>query len=192
MVNSPQNSRSLPSNVKLALDFAPLAVFFIAFKFSDVLTATVALIVATLVSIGVIYWFERKIALAPLISGVLVTVLGGLSVALKDEQFIKMKPTFVNLLFASVLLGGVFIGKKGLLKYILDMAFSLTGEGWRILSMRWGFFFVFLAVLNEFIWRNFTTEFWVNFKVFGMLTLTVLFTLCQLGLVERHKDKSSD
>jgi len=192
MVNSPQHSRHLSGNTKLALDFAPLAVFFIAFKFSDVLTATLALIISTILCMTIIYWYERKIALAPLISGILVTVLGGLTYALQDERFIKMKPTFVNLLFAAVLLGGVFIAKKGLLKYVLDIAFSLTAEGWRILSMRWGFYFVFLAVLNEIIWRNFPTEFWVNFKVFGMLTLTVLFTLSQLRLIEKHKDITTD
>ena len=192
MVNSPQKTRRLSTNLKLALDFAPLGVFFVAFKFSDVLTATVALIMATLISIGIIYWAERKIALAPLISGVLVTILGGLSIALKDDQFIKMKPTLVNLMFAAALLGGVVFGKKGLLKYVLDVAFSLTEEGWRILSRRWGFYFLFLAALNEVIWRNFSTEFWVNFKVFGMLMLTLVFTMCQLPLVEKYKDRTND
>ena len=103
MVNAPQMSSRLPASVKLGLDFAPLLVFFVAFRLGGVMTATVALMIATVVCIGVVYAFERKITLAPLISGVLVTVLGGLSIALKDEQFIKMKPTLVNLVLVSKL-----------------------------------------------------------------------------------------
>lgn len=169
------------------LDFGPLLVFFIAFKLGDVLSATAALVVATLIALAVTYAVERTVALAPLISAGLVTVLGGLSVLLQDERFIKMKPTFVNLAFAAVLLAGVWGFKRGLLKYILDVAFQLTEEGWQILSRRWGLFFIFLAALNEVIWRNFTTEFWVNFKVFGMFTLTVTFAAAQFRLVERYK-----
>ncbi|MDX2095751.1 MAG: septation protein A [Alphaproteobacteria bacterium] len=180
-------SGKLNPGVKLILDFAPLAVFFAAFKLGDVLSATLALMVATAFSIAVIYAVERKLALAPLISGGLVMVLGGLSVAFHNEQFIKMKPTVVNLVFAAILLGGVLIYKRGLLKYVLDMAFTLTDEGWRVLSRRWGFFFLFLAALNETIWRNFSTEFWVNFKVFGMFTLTIAFAISQFRVVERYK-----
>lgn len=169
------------------LDFAPLAVFFVAFKLAGVMEATIALVVATVTSIGIIYMVERKIALAPLISGVLVTVLGGLSVWLHDEQFIKMKPTLVNLLFSTLLLGGAVFFKRGLLRHVLDMAFHLTDEGWRILSVRWGFFFLFLAGLNEVVWRHFPTEFWVNFKVFGMFTLTILFAMSQMRVLEKYK-----
>ncbi len=182
----------LPAAVKLAMDFAPLAVFFIAFKLGDVMAATIALMVATTISVAVTYAVERKIALAPLISGGLVLVMGLLTVALNDEEFIKIKPTLVNLLFASILLGGVFIYKRGLLKHILDVAFSLTDEGWQLLSKRWGYFFVFLAGLNEFIWRSFSTDFWVNFKVFGMFTLTILFAISQFRLVERYSDQSRE
>ena len=177
----------LPPAVKLGLDFAPLAVFFVAFKLGGVMSATLALMAATAISIAVIYAVERKLALAPLISGGLVMVLGGLSVALHDEQFIKLKPTIVNVTFAAILLGGVVIGKRGLLKYVLDVAFQLTDRGWMILSRRWGFFFLFLAILNECIWRNFPTEFWVNFKVFGMFTLTILFAISQIKLVEAYQ-----
>jgi intracellular septation protein len=179
--------KKLSPTVKLLCDFAPLAVFFVAYKLGGVMTATVALMVATSISIALVYAVERKIALAPLISGGLVMVMGGLSVALNDEQFIKIKPTLVNLLFAAVLLGGVVIAKRGLLKYVLDVAFQLTDAGWLVLSKRWGFFFVFLAVLNEVIWRNFSTEFWVNFKVFGMFTLTIAFAISQFKLVEKYK-----
>jgi len=177
----------LSSTHKLLLDFAPLGVFFVAFKLGGVMVATLALMVATMLSIATIYVAEKKIALAPLISGVLVTILGGLSIALHDEQFIKMKPTMVNGLFALILLGGVFGFGKGLLRHVLDVAFHLTDEGWTILSCRWGFFFLFLAGLNEVIWRSFSTEFWVNFKVFGMFTLTMAFAISQVRAMERFK-----
>lgn len=180
-------TQKLPANLKLLLDFAPLAVFFVAYKLGGVMTATIALMVATTISIAIIYAVERKLALAPLISGGLVMVMGGLSVALNDEEFIKLKPTLVNLLFAIVLLGGAMLYKRGMLKYVLDVAFSLTDEGWLILSRRWGFFFLFLAGLNEFIWRSFPTEFWVNFKVFGMFTLTIAFAVSQFRLIEKYK-----
>lgn len=187
MVNSAQKTSKLSPGCKLLLDFAPLGVFFVAFKFAGVMPATLLLIAATILCIGIIYAVERRLALAPLISGVLVTVLGGLSILLHDEQFIKMKPTLVNLLFSLILLGGALVLRRGMLRYVLDMAFHLTDEGWRILSVRWGFFFLFLAGLNEVIWRSFSTDFWVNFKVFGMLTLTLAFGACQLRLLERHK-----
>ena len=175
--------------VKLGLDFAPLLVFFVAFRLGGVMEATLALMVATVVSIAIIYLFERKVTLAPLISGVLVTVLGGLSIALNNEQFIKLKPTLVNLVFSATLLIGVYGFRKGLLRYILDIAFRLTEDGWIILSRRWGFFFAFLAGLNEFVWRNYPTDFWVNFKVFGMFTLTVIFAAAQVRLVSRYAEE---
>lgn len=180
-------AKKLPANLKLALDFAPLLAFFLGYKFGTLAHATVALIAATAASLAIIYVYERKVAMAPLISGLLVAALGGLTLMLNDERFIKMKPTFVNLAFAAVLLIGVYGFKKGLLKYVLDVAFSLTQQGWIILSRRWGFFFLFLAVLNEIIWRSFPTDFWVSFKVFGMLTLTILFTLSQIRLIQRYQ-----
>jgi intracellular septation protein len=184
--------RRLPHQCKLLLDFAPLGVFFAAYKLADIMTATVALVIATALSLAIIYAVERKIALAPLISGVLVAVMGGLTVLLDNELFIKVKPTLLNLAFSAVLLSGVYLFKKGLLKYVLEMAVSLTHEGWLRLSKRWGFFFLFLAGLNELIWRSFPTEFWVNFKVFGMFTLTIAFALSQWKLIERYSVAKSD
>lgn len=187
MVKQTQTNRKLPANIKLLLDFMPLAVFFAAYKLGGVMPATIALMAATALSTGIIYAVERSVALAPLITGGVVMVMGGLTVALHDPAFIKIKPTIVNLSFAAILLGGVFIGKRGLLKYVLDVAFHLTDEGWKIMSRRWGFFFVFLAGLNEFIWRNFSEDFWVNFKVFGMFTLTIAFAVSQMKLVEKYR-----
>lgn len=184
--------RRLSGNTKLVLDFAPLAVFFVAYRLADIMTATIALVVATAVSLAIIYATERKIALAPLISGVLVAVMGALTILLDDETFIKIKPTLLNLLFAAVLLAGAYGFKKGLLKYVLDVAISLSDAGWVLLSKRWGFFFTFLAGLNEVIWRSFPTEFWVNFKVFGMFTLTILFALAQWKLIEKYSVAKRD
>lgn len=187
MVNPPH--RHLPPNVKLALDFAPLAAFFLGYKFFGLMGATGFLIVATIVSLSVTYVVESKLAMAPLVSGVLVAVLGALTLWLDDERFIKIKPTLVNMLFALTLLIGVYGFRKGLLRHLLDVAFQLTDEGWIVLSRRWGFFFLFLAALNEIIWRNFTTEFWVNFKVFGMFTLTIAFAISQVKLVEKYRSR---
>lgn len=179
-------ARKLPAGLKLLLDFAPLGVFFVAYRLDGVATATACIIAATLLSLSVIYYCERKIALAPLISGVLITIMGGLGLFLGDEQFIKMKPTLVNSIFAAILLTGVYGLKRGLLSHVLDMAVQLTPEGWMKLSRRWGFFFLFLAVLNEVIWRNFSTDFWVDFKVFGMFSLTILFALSQWRLLNAY------
>jgi len=175
----------MSSGLRLLLDLGPLAVFFIAYRLGGLMAATAALIVATLLSLAVTYLKERKVAVMPLVTAVAVLIFGGLTLILQDELFIKMKPTFVNLLFAAVLLGGLACGRP-LLRYLLEHAVHLTDQGWRILSLRWGVFFLFLAGLNELIWRSFSTEFWVNFKVFGMLTLTLLFTFAQVPLIQRH------
>ena len=173
------------SNLKLFLDFSPLASFFFAYRLGGLLAGTAVLILCTLVSLIVTYIMEKKIAMMPLVSGVIVTIMGGLTLYLHDETFIKIKPTIVNLLFALILLGGVFF-QKSMFKYVLGHAMQLKEEGWRQLSVRWGVFFLFLAVLNEYIWRNFSTDFWVDFKVFGMFTLTMLFTLLQVPLIKRY------
>lgn len=173
------------SKLKFLLDIGPLAIFFLAYRSAGVFVATAAIMGACLVSLIITYYIEKKIAIMPLVSGIVVAVFGALTLLLQDETFIKMKPTLVNLIFASILLGGLYF-KNPLLKYVLESALELTDEGWRVLSLRWGLFFIFLAVLNEFIWRNFPTDFWVNFKVFGMLSLTMLFTLLQIPLIKKH------
>lgn len=173
------------SKTRLILDLAPLAAFFIAYQTYGLIAATACIIVVTLISLGYIYAKERAIAPMPLISGVAITILGGLTIYLNDETFVKIKPTIVNLVFAAMLLGGVAFGKP-VLKYVLDHAFKMDDAGWRKLSFRWGIFFVGLAALNEVIWRNFSTDFWVNFKVFGMMMLTIGFTFLQLPLMKEH------
>lgn len=180
-----------PSNSRLLLDFLPLAVFFIAYKLADILVATAALVVATLVSLLITYIREKTIAPTPLVSGVAVTVFGILTLWLNDETFIKVKPTIVNLLFAAILLVGVCF-KKPLLKMMLGSALLMQEEGWYKLSIRWGVFFIFLAALNEYIWRSYSTEFWVDFKVFGMFTCTIVFTFLQIPLMQRYMIMEED
>ncbi len=127
----------------------------------------------------------------PLVSGVFVIVFGGLTLILADETFIKIKPTLVNCLFAVVLIGGLAF-KKSLLKPLFGSAFQLSEKGWRLLTLRWGGFFILLAFLNEVIWRNFSTDFWISFKLFGILPLTLIFAVLQTPLVIREQDKGED
>lgn len=173
--------------MKFILDIAPLVAFFAGYKLGGLMTATVLLLIATFVSLSITYIKHRKIALSPLITGAVVAVFGGLTLIFNDETFIKIKPTLVNLLFAAILLAGEVFYRKGLLKYLFEAAFHLTDEGWRKLSLRWALFFMALAALNEYVWRHYPTEVWVDFKVFGLLGLTFLFTLCQLPLIGRYK-----
>ncbi len=121
----------------------------------------------------------------PLVSGIVVFVFGALTLFLQNDTFIKMKPTIVNALFGAMLLGGLAFGKS-LLGYVFDSAFRLDAEGWRKLTLRWGLFFFFLAVVNEVVWRSFSTDTWVAFKVWGIMPITILFTMSQMPLIMRH------
>ncbi len=178
--------------LKLALELGPLAVFFFANAKLGIFAATGAFMVAITVALTASWLLTRRLAIMPLVTGIVVLVFGGLTLALQDEVFIKMKPTIVNTLFGGVLIGGLFFGKS-LLGYVFDSVFQLTDEGWRKLTLRWGLFFFVLAVVNEVVWRNFSTDFWVSFKVFGMMPLTIVFTLTQMPLIQRHSldDKES-
>lgn len=167
------------------IEFGPLAGFFLAYKLEGIMAATAILIALTLAALIASYWRDRRVAMTPLISGIAVAIFGGLTLYLDSELFIKMKPTLVNCLFAAILLGGWLSG-RGLMKHVMGMAIELTPDGWRILSRNYGFFFLFLAALNEVIWRNFTTDFWVSFKVFGMFTCMMLFSLTQVWVMKRY------
>jgi intracellular septation protein len=175
--------------LKLALELGPLALFFLANQRAGIFAATGLFIAATVVSLAIHYALVRKLPIMPMVSGVVVVVFGGLTLALQDELFIKLKPTIVNTLFGVVLLGGLYF-QKPLLALVLDSMFDLTDEGWRKLTFRWAIFFFVLAALNEVVWRTQSTDFWVSFKVFGIMPLTVAFALAQTPLLIRYEAKA--
>ena len=172
--------------LKLALELGPLVLFFLANQRAGIFAATGLFVAATLVALAVHYALVRKLPIMPLVSGVVVVVFGGLTLALQDELFIKLKPTIVNTLFGLTLLGGLYF-RKPLLAFVLDSMFDLTDEGWRKLTFRWAMFFFVLAVLNEIVWRTQSTDFWVSFKVFGIMPLTIAFALAQTPLLLRYE-----
>ncbi len=172
--------------LKLLVELGPLVVFFVANSQFGILIGTQVFVIATIISLSVSRIVLGKIATMPLVSGVFVVVFGGLTVYLADELFIKMKPTIVNTLFATILFGGLAYGKSWL-KYLFDDAFRLTDEGWRKLTFRWASFFVLLAVLNEIVWRTTSTDFWVSFKLMGIMPLTIIFAISQVGLLKKYE-----
>ncbi len=175
----------LGPGLKLALDLGPLLVFFLANAKLGIFVATAAFMAAALTAIAVSYALTRHLPIMAIVSGAIVLVFGGLTLALHDETFIKMKPTLIYGLFGAVLLGGLAM-RKPLLAAVFDAAFDLDDAGWRKLSLRWAVFFLAMAALNEAIWRTQSTDVWVNFKVFGALPLTFLFAALQFPLLKRH------
>ena len=167
---------------KMALEMGPLVLFFAVNATTNLMTATAVFVAATVVALATSYALARTIPVMPLIGGVFVIVFGGLTLYLDDELFIKIKPTIVNLLFASILFGGLAARKL-----FLESAFKATDEGWRILTWRWAFFFVFLAVVNEIVWRNFSTDTWVAFKVWGIMPITMVFGMAQVPVLMKHQ-----
>jgi len=176
--------------LKLLIEIGPLAIFFFANSRWGIFTATAIFMVAIMFSLALSYALERKLPVMPLVTAVVVLVFGGLTLALNDELFIKLKPTIVNALFAAALFGGLAFGRS-LLQPVFGTVFELTAEGWRKLTWRWALFFVLLAVLNEVVWRSFDTDTWVSFKVFGIVPLTVIFSLAQMPLLARHRPQAS-
>jgi intracellular septation protein len=172
--------------LKLALEFGPLVIFFLANSKFGLFVATGAFMAATVVSLIASRILMKKIPIMPLVTGVFVLVFGGLTLYLQDEIFIKMKPTIVNLLFASALAIGLYF-RRPLTKIILEDAIKLQDEGWRILTIRWAAFFVFLAILNEIIWRNFDTSTWAAFKTFGIIPISMIFMMAQIGLLQKYQ-----
>jgi len=186
--------------LKMALELGPLLVFFFANSRGEWLAATFPVLsgfggpifiatglfmIATAISLALSWVLTRTIPIMPLVSGIIVFVFGALTLWLQNDTFIKMKPTIVNGLFFAVLMGGLLFGKS-LLAYVFDSAFRLDAEGWRKLTMRWGLFFLFLAIANEVVWRNFSTDFWVAFKVWGIMPITIVFAMFQMQVVMKH------
>jgi intracellular septation protein len=152
--------------------------------------ATGAFMIVTVIALFAGWFLERRLPVMPLVSGFFVVIFGGLTLVLADETFIKLKPTLVNSLFAVILLGGLAF-KRSLLKPLFGSAFRLNDDGWRTLTLRWGVFFVFLAIVNEVVWRNFSTDFWISFKLFGMLPLSILFAGSQTPLILRQQNEAA-
>lgn len=177
--------------LKLALEIGPLVVFFFANARGGIFVATAAFMVAISISIGLTWLLAKRVPMLPLVTGVFVLVFGGLTLILNDETFIKLKPTIVNTLFAAILFGGQMFGKS-FLKSLLGEMFAMTDEGWRVLTLRWACFFLFLAVLNEIVWRSVPTDTWVSFKVFGIMPITIIFSMTQLPLMNRYRLAEAD
>lgn len=196
--------------LKLLIEAGPLVVFFVVNgrdglpEFRDLwlagagahaqqglFEATGAFMVATIVALAAGWRLERKLPIMPLVSGIFVLGFGGLTLILADELFIKIKPTIVNSLFAAILLGGLATGRS-LLKPLLGSTIDMDDAGWNTLTLRWGLFFIVLAVINEIVWRNFSTDFWAGFKLFGVMPLTIVFALAQTPLILRHQTRPQD
>ena len=171
---------------KLFIDIGPLAIFFVFYTRSDLKSAILPFMIATVIAVIFSYIIEKKIPIMPTAGAFIILVFGGLSIYFDNEIFFKMKPTIINILFAAILYAGVIFNKP-LLKYLLGTAIKLEDEGWDILTKRWVGFFIALAILNEIIWRTQSTDIWVNFKVFGILPITFLFTIFQFSIIKKYQ-----
>jgi len=181
-----RSEKSASPFVKLLIDLGPLIAFFVAYGRAGIYWATGVLMLATIVALLASWRLLGRVTAVPVMTAVLVVVFGGLTFYLDDPSFIKLKPTIINLLFAGVLVVGLATGRP-LLKILLGEAFRLTETGWRKLTVRWAVFFFALAILNEVVWRNFSESAWVNFKVFGIVPLTILFAMAQIPLIKRYE-----
>ena len=177
--------------IKFAADFGPLLIFFIIYfnNENDLKVAIPPFIIATIIALLVVYFLEKKIPMVPLVSAVLITLFGGLTIYFDNKIFFYMKPTIINALFASTLFFGKFITKKPLLKIFFQNAINLEDEGWKKLNNRWILFFIFVAILNEIVWRTQSEAFWVNFKVWGLLPISFIFAASQFPLITKYKIK---
>ncbi len=177
------------SLVKFVTDFGPLVIFFFYYYNSDknLKIAIPPFIISTIIALALVWILEKKIPMVPLISGVLITLFGGLTIYFNNPVFIYMKPTIINILFGLALLFGKYFTNEPILKKIMGKSIMLSDIGWQLLNKRWMLFFFSLAILNELVWRTQTEEFWVNFKVWGLLPITFVFTAFQISLINKHK-----
>jgi len=186
--------------VKAVLEFGPIVCFVVSYNFGErfgfvammpeglqkpIFLATVVMMTTTPIAIGFSWFLTRTLPAMPIVTLVVITIFGGLTLYLQDDVFIKLKPTIINTLFGVTLLIGLAFGRS-FLRIIFGPAFQLSEEGWRKLTLRWGVFFLFLAVVNEVVWRNFSESFWVGFKFWGMTGLTMLFVMSQVPLMTQH------
>ena len=184
--------RKMPTMVKLAVEIGPLAAFFITNAKAGIFNATIGFMVAITIALAVAWMFERRIPTLPLVTGVVVMVFGGLTLWLQDETFIKLKPTIVNVCFALAIFAGLAL-KRNYVKTVMGSMINMDDEGWRKLAWRWGGFFLVMALVNEAVWRNVSTDMWVNFKVFGFLPITFVFAMFQVPMMNKHSlDKDEE
>ena len=179
------------TGIKFLTDFGPLLVFFVMYFRNDqnLKIAIPPIVIATVISLAVVYFLEKKMPMVPLVSGILITLFGGLTLYFDNKIFFYMKPTIINILFAAILFFGRYFTKKPLLKIFFQNSIKIEEEGWKILNFRWIYFFLFVAILNEFVWRTQTEAFWVNFKVWGLLPISFLFVAMQVPLINKYKLK---
>ena len=177
------------SFLKFIADFGPLLIFFTVYYKSEnnLSVAIPPLIIATIIAVGVIYFLEKKIPYIPVVGGVIISLFGGLTLYFDNPVFLYMKPTIINVIFAITLIVGKAFFNKNFLKFFFKTAFELDELGWDKLNNRWAYFFIFLAILNELVWRTQPETTWVNFKVWGILPLTFIFTALQLPMINKHK-----
>ena len=177
------------SLLKFFADFGPLLIFFtVYYKSGNNLSVAIPpLIIATIIAVGVIYYLEKKIPYIPIVGGVIISLFGGLTLYFNNPVFLYMKPTIINVIFAITLIVGKTFFNKNFLEFFLKTAFQLDELGWSKLNNRWAYFFIFLAILNEIVWRTQPETTWVNFKVWGILPLTFIFTALQLPMINKHK-----
>mgnify|MGYP000983257323 CR=1 FL=1 len=183
--------KKLKPGLKFALEMGPLVLFFIAYNKFGIFAGTGTLMVATVAALAVTYALTRHLPVMPMVTAIMVMIFGGATLLLHDDTFVKMKATVAYLLFATALLGGLLFG-KALLSVAFDSVMNLTEEGWRKLTLRWGLFFIVMAAVNEVVWRTQTENFWVNFKVFGFVPLTIVFALSQTPLMLKYELKDED
>jgi len=173
------------SLIKSLIEIVPLILFFISNAKYGIILATKVFVITTVIALFISYFYLKKISSPLIITSLLVLVFGSLTIFFKDPVFIKLKPTIVYILFSTCLFLGL-IFKKNFLKIYLSSLIKINDDGWNILTKRWAFFFISMAILNEIIWRNFSTDFWVSFKVFGFLPLTIIFTLLQKDIIKKY------
>ena len=177
------------SFLKFLTDFGPLVIFFYYYYDSgkDLRVAIPPFIIATIIALAIVWFLEKKIPKVPLLSGILITFFVGLTIYFDNPVFIYIKPTIINILFGLALIFGRYFTNEPVLKKLMGKSIPLTNEGWELLSKRWIYFFFGLAILNELVWRTQSEEFWVNFKVWGLLPITFIFTAFQIGLINKYK-----
>lgn len=190
-VEQAKPEKKLSGGLKLVLEFGPLIAFFATYKFVGIYAATAVIMATTMITLAITWFITRKLSVMPIVTLVLVSIFGGLTLYLKDPSFIQIKVTIINGIFAAILLGGWLV-KKPLLKFVFGEAMNLDPPGWLKLTLRWGLFFLALALANEVIRKMVSMDTWVTYKTFGILPLTFLFAMSQLPLMQRHMIEDSE